>query len=146
MKKIIVILTMAIVSCNSGVKTEEQGHDKASHEKAKEQHSAHGLQLNNGVKWEADDATQTNVAALKQVINDPAYASPGKRTELAASLQMKIDTLIKQCRMKGPEHDALHVWLEKLQTDMKDLKGEVEYADARAALKRDIDSFYSYFE
>ena len=70
-----------------------------------------------------------------------------KREELSAKLQSKIDTLIKQCRMQGPEHDALHVWLEKVLTDMKQLKdGENGYSAAYAALKKQIESFYLFFE
>ena len=65
------------------------------------------------------------------------------------NLQAKIDTLVKECCMKGAEHDALHVWLEKVIKDLKELKEEDdddEYKEAYAALKKDVASFYQSFE
>jgi len=50
--------------------------------------------------------------------------------------------------MKGAEHDALHLWLEKVLKHVKELKEEEtdEYGAAYAALKKDVESFYDFFE
>ena len=143
MKKLVIILTVAFTACTSQVKTEEHGK-----ESSKEQHnSATAIQLNNGSKWKADEATKRNVDAMMQVVSDSSYADAAKRKELSAQLQSNIDTLINQCRMKGPDHDALHVWLEKVLKDMKELKeGDDEYSEVYTALKKDIASFDMFFE
>lgn len=80
-------------------------------------------------------------------INDVTFADAGKRKQLYTTLQAKADTLINECSMKGPEHDALHIWLAKVLTDIKELNEEDKaYAEAYAALKNDVESFYQFFE
>ena len=143
MKKLIIILTIAVTSCTGQVKTDER-ESESSHEK---ENTESVLQLNNGSKWKADDATKKNVAAILQVIKDSSYSDKSKRMELHANLQTKIDLLVKECRMKGEEHEMLHVWLRKILKDIKELKGEDhEYLAVYEALKKDIESFYAFFE
>jgi hypothetical protein len=131
------------MACNSqgtaehqeNTQTKDHGHDTAM------------LQFNNGSKWKADAPTKKNVAAIVQVINDSAYSTASTRQELATQLQSRIDTLVKQCRMTGPDHDALHAWLEELIKDVKELKEEDEdFIDAYTAVKKDLDRFYELFE
>lgn len=143
MKKLIIILTIVITACNTQVSTKQEDKEFPT----EKEHSESEVRLNKGSKWKADQATKENVAAMVKLVNDRSYMDAAKREELSAKLQSKIDTLIKQCRMQGPEHDALHVWLEKVLTDMKQLKdGENGYSAAYAALKKQIESFYLFFE
>lgn len=142
MKQLIVLLIAFLASCNNP-KSSEQEEGKKTNET--EHHLA--VPLNNGAKWKADEATKKNVAAIVQVVNDSAYADAMNRKQFYSSLQTGIDTLINQCKMKGAEHDALHVWLEKLLDDVKEIKKEdEEYGEAYASLKRDVGSFYEFFE
>jgi hypothetical protein len=143
MKKILIVLLVTTVSCTS----QESGKTKGKSTSHAQQHTAVTVPLNNGDKWKADDATKQNVAVIAQIVNDNNYRAADKRKQLSAALQSQIDTLIKQCRMKGPEHDALHVWLERVLKDMKELKKEDdEYKEVYAALKTDIEAFYATFE
>lgn len=143
MKKLIIMLTIAITACNSQVNTEHQGKEIAN----EKENTAMEVQLNRGNKWKADQATKKNVEAMLQVVNDSVYADVTKKRQLSANLQSKIDTLVKQCSMQGAEHDALHLWLEKVVKDIKKLKEEDdEHIEAHAALKKDIESFYFFFE
>lgn len=143
MKKLIVILTFAITACNSQVNTEQQ--DKETENGKKNAPAA--VQLNNGSKWKADQTTKKNVAAMVELVNDSSYAYAINSGDLLSNLQSKIDTLVKQCRMQGEEHDALHVWLEKVLKDMKELKEEDDkHNETYASLKKDIERFYSSFE
>jgi hypothetical protein len=140
MKKVLIILTVVIAACTNQVKT---GDNK----NAKEQEHATAVPLNNGSKWKADEATKKNVTEMVQIVNDGIYADAAKRMQLYATLQIKIDTLVNQCSMQGPEHDALHAWLEKVLKDMRELKGEDHhYAEAYAGLKKDIEGFNALFE
>ena len=87
------------------------------------------------------------VKISEEVVNDSSYADAAKRMQLYANLQSKIDRLVKQCSMNGAEHDALHVWLEKVMKDMKELKEENNnYSRVYAELKRDIERFNAFFE
>jgi hypothetical protein len=140
MKQLLILLAMFITSCNSSQPGEQQQNKPVN-----DKHSVATLQLNGGQKWKVDEPTRKNVAAMVRIVNDRSYQDSSKRNELYASIQSQIDTLVKECRMKGPEHDALHVWLEKVLKDVKDLKRD-EYTQAFAALAKDVNSFYDYFE
>ena len=126
-------------------------HDSAketsSHE---EQHASEmgtaTLQLNNGAKWKADDPTRKNVAALTQVLNNESFHNESNKEEFVKTFNQQLDTLVQQCRMKGPDHDALHVWLETVMRDLKKVKEGGEYSADYASLKKDVESFNEYFE
>lgn len=143
MKKLLILLTVAIAACTSQVKTEKKGNENPN----EQENTITVIPLNNGNKWKADQATKKNVAAMVQVVNDGNYADTGKRRQLYANVQTKIDTLVIQCSMQGAEHEALHLWLEKVLKDMKKLKEEsTEYREVHATLKKDIANFYAFFE
>ena len=143
MKKLLILLTVAFTACTSQVKTEKKGNENPN----EQENTIMVIPLNNGNKWKADQATKKNVAAMVQVVNDGNYADATKRRQLYTNVQTKIDTLVKQCGMQGAEHEALHLWLEKVLKDMKKLKEEgTEYSEVHAALKKDIASFYAFFE
>ena len=110
--------------------------------------SAKELQVNNGAKHKADDATRKNVAAMVQTVNDADNLGKENTAKLTKQLQVRIDTLVQQCKMSGPEHDALHTWLEKVLEDLKEIKENQkdEYQKSYAALKKDVESFYTFFE
>lgn len=143
MKSILIIVLAAFISCTSQPSTEQQENKTANENKDR----VATTPLNNGTKWKADEATKKNVAAMVQVVADTTYADASKRKLLYTNLQARIDTLVKECSMKGAEHDALHVWLEKVLKDLKEVKeDDDEYNEAYAALKKDIAVYYQYFE
>jgi hypothetical protein len=158
MKKLWLIMLLFVAACTNNVSEEknaEAGKEKDSAAETTDTHATDSthekdngtIALNNGAKWKADEATKTNVAALAQVVNDNTLAGPPKRLQLAAAAQARIDTLVKQCRMKGPDHDALHQWLQAVMHDVKELKEDGdEYDKAYAALKTDVQQFYDVFE
>ena len=132
-----------MTACNGLEKTDQHNNKNSS----EQQHTATAIELNNGRKWKADEATKKNVAAMMHLMSDSSYADVAKRKELHANLQSKIDTLVGQCRMKGVEHDVLHVWLGRVLQDMKEIKEEGnEFSEAYVVLKKDIESFYAFFE
>lgn len=143
MKQLLIMVLAAFVSCTGQQTAEQHKNNTANNNEDK----VVTVTLNIGAKWKADEATRKNVAAMVQVGNDSTYADAGKRKQLYKNLKTKIDTLVKECSMKGAEHDALHVWLEKVLKDLKELKEEDdEYGEAYAALKKDIANFYQSFE
>jgi hypothetical protein len=143
MKKILIILLVIVASC-TGQQTAEQKENGVQN---KHTDSVAAIPSNNGQKWKADEATMKNVAAIEQVVNDPAYANPSGRRQLYVSVKERIDTLVKQCRMKGAEHDALHAWLETVLKNVGELnEDEDDFFKARAALKKNVKDFYQSFE
>ena len=141
------IMAMIVIACsNPDAKSDNHGdHDAVATANVV---SKAELQLNEGAKWIADDATKNNIASLVEIVNDPENSGVKKKEKLLSQLQTGIDSLIYQCRMQGADHDALHIWLEQFMNDMEALKESVPagYDDAHAALKKDAESFYRFFE
>jgi len=142
MKQLLLILMVAFVSCTSRQGAEQQENKPEN----KDENTVVTVPLNSGAKWKADEATKKNVEAMVQIISDSAYGDAAKRKELYTNLRAKIDTLVKECSMKGAGHDALHVWLEKVLKDLKELKDDDEYSEVFTALKKDVENFYQSFE
>ncbi len=143
MKKLLILLAMAAMACNSEVKTDQQKDGHENHDTKKEE----ALSLNNDKKWKADAATLSNVNAMMLVINDSNYMKTSARDHFITQMQTRLDTLVSQCRMQGPDHDALHLWLNKVTKNMKEIKKEEdEYEEEKEELKKNIESFYTYFE
>ena len=143
MKQLLIIFLAVFVSCTNQAAPEQQ-ENKSAHD---HMDTLATTPLNNGNKWKADEVTKKNVAAMAQVLADTKYAEASNSKLLYTNLQARIDTLVKECGMKGPEHDALHVWLEKVLKDLKEVKeGDDEYNEAYATLRKDVASFYQSFE
>lgn len=145
MNKILVILSLFILACSNNATRVE-----ANNEREHEQHdtSATALQLNNGARWKTDEATRRNVAEMVKLINDSSNIGKENIAQLSQHLQTRIDSLVQECKMKGPDHDALHIWLEQVLHDLKRVKKEAngDYQTSYAALKQDIERFYVFFE
>lgn len=94
------------------------------------------IALNNGAKWKSDESTTKNVNSLAKIVAD--FKSTNKTEmddykKVGADLQAGVETLVKECRMKGPDHDALHEWLEPLMSMVKELN---ETSDAKLAKEK----------
>ena len=73
------------------------------------------LALNNGVKWKVDKVTGANVAALQAIVKEAAGTGNLMHYKKAGgALQKGIAKMIRECRVKGVDHQALHHWLEPL--------------------------------
>lgn len=146
MNKILGILTLLFIGCSNPASQKDEVN--------KEKHESHPvnatkeLQVNSGAKHRSDEATQKNVAAMVQIVNDSDNLGNENRAKLTHQLQARINTLVQQCKMIGPEHDALHTWLEKVLKDLKELMEEEgdEYQKSYTTLKKDVESFYTFFE
>lgn len=143
MKALLFILLTGFFACTARHGSEHDAH-------AAEAVAVRQMQINSGdttKKWKADEATKRNVAVMMKIVEDTSYKDAANRTQLASNLQAAIDNLIKECRMKGPDHDALHHWLEKVLEDIKALKAdEHKYKQIYAALNQDVMAFYKSFE
>ena len=142
MNKLMVFLAaLVIMSCGSATSGEQRETDEVK-EKG---HSSDTLQLNNGAKWKTDSTTRTNVAILMKLAADSSYNLKNQQA-FASQVQNRLDSLVQQCKMTGPDHEALHKWLQPVLHDAKELKEEGEYEKSRAQLRKDLQNFNKYFD
>jgi hypothetical protein len=115
------------------------------------QESSEKLVLNNGAKWKVDQPTNINVKNLKALVagfNNGKDRSLNGYRKIATDLQSGLDKMIRECRMKGPNHLALHKWLEPLMGDVSKLKQASTAASASGsfeAIKLQLNRYDQYF-
>ena len=105
--------------------------------------------LNAGKKWKSDSSTRENVQRLQTLSTDFANHEMAEYKALSGSLQDGLNKMIKACRMKGKEHEALHQWLEPFARSVKELNEATEVSQARkifGQIQRDLEVYPQYFE
>jgi len=151
MKKPIYLVIVCVVffACNqSSNKTEVKDHGIDEHAAITDME----LSLNNGNKWKADLITNNNVAGLKTIIDKFKIKTLPSVTDyqfLGTDLNSGLNKMIQECRMKGPDHDALHKWLEPVLKGSYQLKTISDTAVARKffnSIDERINAYYNYFE
>lgn len=148
MKKIILFICASFLfACNqSSNKTETDEH--AAHANGENV----ALTLNNGAKWKADSITNHNVVNLKTVADNfriKPFPSINDYQLLGNDLKTGLNTMIQQCQMKGPDHDALHHWLEPIQKGANDLSNAKDTTAASTvfhSVDKRIDEYHNFFE
>jgi len=104
--------------------------------------------LNNGAKWKADSITVLNVSLMQSTISSAQKESPLDIRKTAALLQDGLNKMVTECKMKGPDHDALHHWLEPLLEKTKALKKATSIEQASvilSELEKQMNLFAQYF-
>jgi hypothetical protein len=152
MKKYLAILLAAglLLACKAGNDKEKS----SAAEPAGENHSEHaekvsGLNLNNGAKWKADSTTLWNAGNLHAIITKAKQESPGNYLQTATQLQEGLNKMVKECKMQGPDHDALHQWLMPLLEKTKELQKAATAGEAGKILteiEKQVNLFPQYFE
>jgi hypothetical protein len=147
------LIAFSLFSCNHekrpAVSTQTGLHDEHAGG-AKTEASA--LTLNNGGKWQADERTQfhaANLNALVERFSKKAHADYEAYQVFAADIQNELAGLVKDCKMKGADHDALHLWLEPVMKDANALEKAATASDGKIIAGRlitNIQKFNQYFE
>jgi len=145
----VILATSLLLACNPG--KEKESHPENA--PATENHSQHeekatGLVLNNGAKWKADSITVLNVSLMQSTISSAQKESPLDIRKTAALLQDGLNKMVTECKMKGPDHDALHHWLEPLLEKTKALKKATSIEQASvilSELEKQMNLFAQYF-
>ncbi|MBS1919253.1 MAG: hypothetical protein JST17_03265 [Bacteroidetes bacterium] len=142
------LMTVWICACQTGGSNNQQIADSQTiHQDSHEKPSA-VLTLNNGAKWKADSTSFMHVEDLKSIAEKALKTDPVNFKDIASQLQESINRLINDCKMKGPDHEALHWWLEPLLEKVKLLKdatssqGTVQLKEISAHLNL----FKNYFD
>jgi len=141
MKKLVTIILLTVAFFAGNARSLYQ------HEPASEK-----LVLNNGAKWKVDKITHDNVVHLQQVVktvNSKSAKSLKDYHMAGVALQNGIVKMIRECRMKGPDHQALHKWLEPLMEQVSKLSRASEAtsaADLYNATTARLNVFNQYFQ
>lgn len=155
MKNLFFILFAALLfSCNEGTKPAafDAHADHGHSDEVAETPQPEKLTLNNGAKWKSDDPTNANVADLKKIVAD-FKTKPDPSTEdyqaLNGNLGRGLNKMIQECKMEGPDHDALHLWLEpvlKQNAQLKELTSAAESKRVFDSLDTRLNIYNNYFE
>jgi len=152
MKRVLLMLlaTGLLLACNPGNDNKENSDSTSTDGNHVEpEKKSEGLVLNNGAKWKADSSTILNVALLQNTASGEKEQSLDNYRQTATQLQDGLNKMIKECKMKGADHDALHQWLEPLMKKVKAFNNETSIDNAATSL-RDINQhlklFAQYFE
>lgn len=133
---------------NSGASVEAPAGEHTSAEVA----HLEGLTLNKGSKWNTDESTRFHAANLSTAIdafNSKDHQEISEYHSFAAELQSELGGLVKDCKMKGADHDALHLWLEPVMKgagDLKTVKSAEEGKNLTETLTGNIKKFNQYFQ
>lgn len=147
MKKTFLLLSFSLLllACNS-TSDKTQEHAEHTHNKTAD------LALNNGAKWKADSITNNNVLDIK-IIADNFKIKPSPSVNdyqlLSNNLKNGLDKMIKECKMTGPDHEALHQWLNPVLKNINELKSVSDTTDGSLIFKsldKQLDEYHHYFE
>lgn len=146
-----VLVTGLLVACNTNEnkKSDLKILSTVETEAQKSTESATELTLNSGEKWNADASTNLNVTALSKIIQSVHPTSLEDYHAVGKTLQEGIDKMIRECTMKGPDHDALHHWLEPLMEKNKILqtaKSANEATEAFDFIKNQVNQYEYFFK
>jgi hypothetical protein len=149
MKKMLFALlsTAFLFACNQNSHQQDlQGHEATGNVQST------GLTLNNGAKWKADSITNRNVINLKTMVDNfriKPFPSLNEYHLLSADLNNGLNQMVQQCKMTGPDHEALHHWLEPILQENKNLKEASDTSNGRKifhSIDKRIDNYHNYFE
>lgn len=142
-----------LLACNAGTNketTEATGTTAENHSDHEENGSE--LVLNNGAKWKADSTTNHNVVDLRTIADNfkiLPFPSAAEYQILNKDLGSALNKMVKECKMTGPDHEALHHWLEPVLKETNDLKNVTDTTSARKTfnvIDKRIDEYHNYFE
>lgn len=158
--KWISLAAMALVfvimqACNQSEKKNDQvqtephdeahHHDEAAHDD--EGHEADRLTLNNGAKWPADAPTNKNAKIIIS-IGDQFLEKDNKTLEdykaFGNDVNEAINTMIRECTMKGDADMALHFWFAPLLQDVSTIKAATDTTELDETAHKMIDRMRMY--
>lgn len=150
---VILLAAFYLQACQSSVNKDNKSQTvqapKTDIDHEHEHQAATDLSLNNGTKWQADSSTNKNVSALSNIVEQTKPASPEDYHQTGKNLQEGINKMVSECRMKGPDHTALHHWLEPLMEENKKLLEVTTTEEGEKSfemIQKQIEKYNDYFE
>lgn len=156
MKSIFLLSLSAVLlfsSCDQDTDAHHEQHEHTDHTTiAATEATPSELSLNNGAKWHTDNSTKLHANKLNGIIQAFDNSGDSKLSSycnLSDAINHELDNLMSDCKMKGPEHEALHHWLEPVLRDAEQLKKASNEKEGTAAvniLRTDIQKFNQFFQ
>ncbi|MEO8710761.1 MAG: NAD(P)/FAD-dependent oxidoreductase [Parafilimonas sp.] len=146
-----IVVSGLLMACHTSENKEIklQPEQTTEHDTFQENENATGLFLHDGAKWRADRSTNENVSALNNIINTAQPVTAEDYQNIGISLQAGINKMISECKMQGPDHEALHHWLEPIIENNKKLQ-EAKTIDEGTQtfdlIKKQINLYPNFFE
>ncbi len=107
------------------------------------------IQLDNGNKWEANLETTEGVDKMENLIKSSEKETVEDYHHLASELNDVKNFVVKECTMKGPSHDNLHVFLHPL-IEKIDALGKVSTVEEghllTESITENLKGYYDYFK
>ena len=161
MKKIavsLIAIVAMLLSCKNNSKEKE--HVNTSKNKVKLQTEAPtemnvnegwigDMEFNQGARWKANPETNQGVAKMQAVLTISNPKELKDYHTVANALTKEKNYVIKECTMKGPSHDNLHIWLVPLieKIDALSNAGELEEAQqVYKAIEEHVSAYSTYFQ
>ncbi len=149
LKKIIslIICVALLTACNQSSNRNEPKENSHTAEE-----TATALTLDNGAKWQADSSTNHHVTDLRTIANMfKVQPNPSLKEYqiLGNDLGNSLNEMIQDCKMTGPDHEALHKWLEPVLNESNQLKNVIDTTTARVTfnlIDKRLDEYHNYFE
>lgn len=107
------------------------------------------IQLNDGSKWMANPETNEGVAKMQSLLKTSAPKNLTDYHTIADTLNHEKNYVIKECTMKGPSHENLHVWLLPLMEKIEALKDAKTLDEAQRIYKsiaQNVNAYTTYFQ
>jgi hypothetical protein len=146
MKLVIIAIFLASLTSMCGHERDlETVHNEVIHEE-------NVLALNGTERWKADEPTNRHITQLQGMLKEFGFQaennSAAAYNDLGTSMKAQMQQLFKDCRMQGPAHDMLHVYLVPLVEDVNVLaeKDEHQSEQALARVSTRLKEYNKYFE
>lgn len=166
MKKTILslaIISALLIGCNETktkevntdiVETAEGIHEHEMNDIASENQTINNswvdeIELDNGNKWEANLETNEGVKKMLNILKSTETKTIEDYHKLASKLNDVKNFVVKECTMKGPSHDNLHVFLHPLIEKIEALgkaSTTTEGSEITASIKENLEGYYNYFK
>jgi len=110
------------------------------------------LTLNNGAKWQADEPTNRNAGVINSIGEN--FLKNNNRTletynALGTDISQAINTMIRECTMKGEADQALHYWFAPMLQRAGTLKNATDttgLSDITSEMIERMRMYQDYFE
>ena len=107
------------------------------------------IKMNDGAKWTANPETNEGIVRMKSVLITSKLKELDDYHTIANALNKETNYVIKECTMKGPSHDNLHLWLLPLIGKINALKEAESLAKAQhiyKSIEQNVSAYDNYFE
>lgn len=159
MNKLIIVLiaiSLLFIGCkdqakesNASKKNETEHTEQHTESKAVSNDWIQEIKMNNGAKWIANPETNEGVANMKSILTASNPKELKDYLMVANALNNEKNFVIKECTMKGPSHDNLHVWLLPLIEQIDALKEAKTLDEAKhiyKSIEQNVYAYNDYFE